>query len=48
MKNMSILYSIAIIAVVGILVCSVSYTSGTAPMDTPQRLANTDNPKQML
>ena len=48
MKNMSILYGIAIIAVVGILVCCVSYTSGTASTDTPQQLANTARSKQAL
>ena len=48
MKNMSILYSIAIIAVVGILVCCVSYTSGTAPMDTPQQTVYTAKFKQAL
>ena len=34
MKNMYILSSIAILAVVGILVCCVSYTRGTAAIDT--------------
>ena len=48
MKNMYILSSIAIIAVVGILVCCVSYTSGTAETDTPQQLANTAKSKQAL
>ncbi len=47
MKNMYILYSIAIFAIVGVLVCCVSYTSGTASTDTPQRLANTDKPKTL-
>ena len=48
MKNMSILYGIAIIAVVGILVYCVSYTSGTASTDTPQQLVNTAKQKQAL
>ena len=47
MKNMYILSSIAIIAVVGILVCSVSYTSGTALMDTSVQ-ASTSTSKQAL
>ncbi len=48
MKNMYILYSIAIFAIVGVLVCCVSYTSGTASTDTPQQLVNTAKPKQAL
>ncbi len=48
MKNMYILYSIAIFAIVGILVCSVSYTSGTAPMDTHQNQVYTAKSKQTL
>ena len=48
MKNMYTLYSIAIIAVVGILVCCVIYTSGTASMDTPQHSTYTPKSKQAL
>ncbi len=48
MKNMHILYGIAILAVVGILVCGVSSTIDTAPMDTPQQLVNTTKQKQAL
>lgn len=48
MKNMYILSSITIFAFVGILVCSVSYTSDTPPMDTSQQSANTVKPKQAL
>ena len=48
MKNMYLLYGIAIIAVVGIFVCSVRYTSGTSPMDTPQQSAYTVKSKQAL
>lgn len=39
MKNMYILAGITILAVVGILVCSVSYTRGTALMDTSLQAA---------
>ncbi len=48
MKNMSILYGIAILAVVGILVYCVSYTSGTVQVDTPQQSAYTAKSKQAL
>jgi hypothetical protein len=48
MKNMYLLYGIAIIAVVGIFVCSVRFTSGTSPMDTPQQSAYTAKSKQAL
>lgn len=48
MKNMSILYGIAILAVVGILVCCVSYTGGTASTDTSQQSVNTEKQKQAL
>ncbi|MDE0484023.1 MAG: hypothetical protein OXI67_15705 [Candidatus Poribacteria bacterium] len=48
MKNISTLYSIAIIAVVGIFVCFISYTSGTAPTDTPQQSTYTVKSKQAL
>ena len=48
MKNMYILYSIAIFAIVGILVCCVSYTSGTASTDTPQQPVYTAKSKQAL
>lgn len=41
MKNMSILYGIAIIAVIGIVVCSVSSSIVPALMDTPQQSAYT-------
>jgi hypothetical protein len=48
MKNMYLLYGIAIIAVVGIFVCSVRFTSGTSSMDTPQQSAYTSKSKQAL
>ena len=48
MKNMSILYGIAIIAVIGIVVCSVSSSIVPAPMDTPQQSAYTVKSKQAL
>ena len=47
MKNMYILSGIAIIAVVGILVCCVTYTRGTALMDTSGH-ASTATSKQAL
>ena len=39
MKNMSILYGIAIIAVIGIVVCSVSSSIVPVLMDSPQQSA---------
>lgn len=48
MKNIYILYSIAIIAVVGILVYCVSYTGGTVQVDTPQQSGYTAKSKQAL
>lgn len=48
MKNVYVLYGIAIIATVGILVCCVRYTNGKAPMDTPQQSAYTAKSKQAL
>ncbi|MCE2401702.1 hypothetical protein J4G08_12565 [Candidatus Poribacteria bacterium] len=49
MKNINILYGIAILAVIGILVYCVSYTNGTARVDTPQQsAAYTAKSKQAL
>ena len=48
MKNMYLLYGITILAVVGIFVCSVRFTSGTSPMDTPQQSAYTAKSKKAL
>lgn len=48
MKNMSILYGIAIIAVIGIVVCSVSSSIVPALMDTPQKSAYRVKFKQAL
>ena len=48
MKNMSVLYSIAIIAFVGIIVCCVSYTSDTVSTDSPQQSTHTAKPKQAV
>ena len=45
---MSILCGIAILAIVGILVYCVSYTSGTVQVDTPQQSAYTAKSKQAL
>ena len=45
---MSVLYSIAIIAFVGIIVCCVSYTSDTVSTDSPQQSTHTAKPKQAL
>lgn len=46
MKNMSLLYGIAIIAVIGIIVCSVSSSIVPALMDIPQQSAYTVKSKQ--
>ncbi len=48
MKNTSILYGIAVFAVVGILVCSVSSSIVPALMDTPQQSTYTAKSKQAL
>ena len=48
MKNMYLLYGIAIIAVVGIFVCSISSSIVPTLMDTPQQSAYTSKSKQAL